>query len=107
MAGEEKRKLENRMKWVLTGGEEHWQDSKAIGREAGVEKKIEEAQLREQGTTRIKKRKVKSSQFYKRPDMRFTEARRARSKTDTTKPTWKTSSLRPPTTLTERPGMWR
>jgi len=31
VAGEEKRKLENRMKWVLTGGEEHWKDSQAIG----------------------------------------------------------------------------
>jgi len=33
VAGEEKRKLENRMKWVLTGGEEHWKDSIAIGLE--------------------------------------------------------------------------
>jgi elongation factor P hydroxylase len=68
VAGEEKRKLENRMRWVLTGGEEHWQDSKAIGREAGVQKKIEDAELRMQSTTRIKKKKGKTSHFYKRPN---------------------------------------
>ena len=85
MAGEEKRILENRMKWVLTGGEEHWKDSEAIGREAGIQKKIEDAELRMEGTTRIKKRKGKSSHFKHRPDKRFTETRRARSKTDTTK----------------------
>ena len=39
VVGEEKRRLENRMKWVLTGEEKYWQDSKAMGREAGVQKK--------------------------------------------------------------------
>ena len=32
-----------------------------------------------EGTTRIKKRKGKSSRFFKRPDKRFTEKRRALS----------------------------
>jgi len=41
--GTEKRVLENRMMWILTGEEHYWQDSKAIGREAGVKKKIEDA----------------------------------------------------------------
>ena len=36
VAGPEKRLLENRMKWVLTGEEKYWKDSNAIGREAGV-----------------------------------------------------------------------
>jgi hypothetical protein len=73
VAGEEKRILENRMKWVLTGGEEFGKDSKANGREAGVQKKIEDAQLSMQGTTRIKKKKGKGSHFYKRPDKTKTE----------------------------------
>ena len=47
--------------------------------------KKEAAQKTNVGTTRIKKKKGKSSHFFKRPDKRFTEARRARSKTDTTK----------------------
>ena len=34
--GDEKRRLENRMKWVLTGEDEHWKDSKAIGLETMV-----------------------------------------------------------------------
>ena len=34
VAGEEKRKLQNRMKWVLTGEDEHLKDSEAIGRKA-------------------------------------------------------------------------
>ena len=29
--GTEKRRLENRMMWILTGEEQYWQDSKAIG----------------------------------------------------------------------------
>ena len=39
VVGEEKRRLENRMKWVLTGSEEFGKDSKALGRETGVQKK--------------------------------------------------------------------
>jgi hypothetical protein len=31
VAGDEKRKLENRMKWVLTGDGKYWKDSEAIG----------------------------------------------------------------------------
>ena len=31
VAGDEKRVLENRMKWVLTGEERYWKDSNAIG----------------------------------------------------------------------------
>ena len=27
----QQRVLQNRMEWILTGGEEHWKDSKAIG----------------------------------------------------------------------------
>jgi hypothetical protein len=27
----EQRRLKNRMQWILTGEEEHWKDSKAIG----------------------------------------------------------------------------
>ena len=34
--GTEKRKLENRMMWILTGEEQYWQDSKAIGVESMV-----------------------------------------------------------------------
>jgi hypothetical protein len=33
VAGEERRVLENRMKWVLTGEEKFWKDSNAIGLE--------------------------------------------------------------------------
>jgi hypothetical protein len=29
--GTEKRRLENRMMWILTGEDQYWQDSKAIG----------------------------------------------------------------------------
>ena len=29
--GTEKRRLENRMMWILTGDEEYWKDSEAIG----------------------------------------------------------------------------
>jgi hypothetical protein len=67
VVGEEKRRLENRMKWVLTGEEKYWQDSKAMGREAGVMNQNEAAQKRIVGTTRIKKRKGKRSNFYHRP----------------------------------------
>ena len=56
------------MEWILTGGEEHWQDSKAIGREAAVQKQDEAAQKRMEGTTRVKKRKGKRSNFKQRPD---------------------------------------
>ena len=34
--GTEKRRLENRMMWILTGEEQYWQDSKAIGCEKMV-----------------------------------------------------------------------
>ena len=71
------------MEWILTGGEEHWQDSKALGREAGAEKKVIDAQLRMQGTTRVKKRKGKPSHLKHRPEKRFTEKRKALSNTKT------------------------
>ena len=45
----------------------------------------EAAQLRAQGM-KTAKRRNKRSNFKHRPDKSFTEARRARSKTDTTKP---------------------
>ena len=64
VTGEEKRKLENRMRWVLTGGEEHWKDSNANGREAGVQKQDENAQERMQGKRRFAKRKGKRSNFF-------------------------------------------
>ena len=35
--GTEKRRLENRMMWILTGEDQYWQDSKAIGTEAAVQ----------------------------------------------------------------------
>jgi hypothetical protein len=81
VVGEEKRRLENRMKWVLTGEENYWQDSEAIGRETGVMKQNEKAEKKMQG----KKRKGKRSKFYQRPDKTKTEKRRALSglKTDT------------------------
>jgi hypothetical protein len=41
--GTEKRRLENRMMWVLTGEEQYLNDSEAIGREAGVMKQNEAA----------------------------------------------------------------
>ena len=69
------------MEWVLTGGEEHWQDSEAIGREAGAEKKVTDAQLRMQGTTRIKKRKGKRSHFKHSRNKTMTEKRKALSNT--------------------------
>ena len=65
--GREKRVLENRMKWVLTGEDKYWKDSEAIGNEAAVEKKIEDAQLRAQGK-KTAKGKNKKGHFYKRPD---------------------------------------
>jgi hypothetical protein len=34
------------MEWILTGGEEHWKDSIAIGNEAAVDKKVTDAQRR-------------------------------------------------------------
>lgn len=83
MEGKEKRKLQNRMKWVLTGEKEFWKDSNAIGREAGVQKKIEDSKKMMEGKKRAK-RKAKGSKFFKRPDKRFTEKRRAleKSKSD-------------------------
>ena len=76
VVGEEKRRLENRMKWVLTGSEEFGKDSIAIGNETAVRKQSEKAEKKMQG---------KNSRFFKRPDKRFTEKRRALSdpKTDT------------------------
>ena len=68
------------MKWVLTGEDEHWKDSEAIGTEAAATKKIQDAQKRLEGTTRIKKRKGKSSNFYKRPDKTKTARRKALQK---------------------------
>ena len=76
--GDEKRVLENRMKWVLTGGEEHLNDSEAIGREAGVQKKKEDAQMRMLGK-RTSKRKNKRSNFKHRPDKTKTEKRKTLS----------------------------
>ena len=55
------------MEWILTGGEEHWKDSEALGREAGVAKQDEAAQLRMQGK-KTAKRRNKKGHFYKRPD---------------------------------------
>jgi hypothetical protein len=80
VVGEEKRRLENRMKWVLTGNEEFGQDSMGIGREPEIQKKITDAEKRVQG----KKRKGKSSHFKHRPDKTKTARRRAllNSKTD-------------------------
>ena len=88
------------MKWVLTGSEEFGNDSKALGREAGVMKQNEKAEKRMQG----KKRKGKRSNFYKRPDKRFTEKRRALSdlKTDT-KIDIEHILLGPLTTMKKRP----
>ena len=75
VAGDEKRVLENRMKWVLTGEEKYWKDSNAIGVETMVRKKKEDAQMRMLGK-RTTKRKNKRSNFYKRPDKSFTEKRK-------------------------------
>ena len=61
VAGEEKRVIENLMKWVLTGKEQYWQDSKAIGREALLKKKQEVVQLRKQGKKTAKRRNKKSN----------------------------------------------
>ena len=41
--GTEKRILENRMMWILTGEKQYWQDSKAIGCEAMVSQNQEAA----------------------------------------------------------------
>ena len=64
------------MEWVLTGGEEHWQDSNAIGREAGVQKQDEAAQLRMQGKKTANGR-YKKGHFRHRPDRTQTEKRKA------------------------------
>ena len=71
------------MDWILTGAEEHWKDSEAIGREAGVEKKLTDAQKRMQGTKRVAKRKGKRSHLKHRPDKRFTFKRKTLSNTKT------------------------
>ena len=34
--GNEHRRLKNRMEWILTGAEEHWKDSEALGNEVAV-----------------------------------------------------------------------
>ena len=52
-------------------------DSEAIGREAGVQNEIEDAQKKMEGTKRIKKRKGKSSNFKHRPEKTKTAKRRA------------------------------
>ena len=67
VVGEEKRRLENRMKWVLTGSEEFGKDSMAIGSEKIVQRNIQAAEKRMQGTTRIKRKKGKRSNFKHRP----------------------------------------
>ena len=41
--GTEKRRLESRMMWILTGEEKYLKDSEAIGSEVAVKKKIEDA----------------------------------------------------------------
>ena len=68
------------MNWVLTGDEKYWQDSKAIGREAGVMKQDEAAQLRKQGKKTANRRNKKSN-FKQRPDKTKTKKRRALSNT--------------------------
>ena len=70
------------MQWILTGGEEHWKDSNAIGREAGVEKKLTDAQKRTLGK-KTAKRQNKKCHFDSRKDRRFTEKRKALSNTKT------------------------
>ena len=77
--GDEKRVLENRMKWVLTVEEKYWKDSNAIGREAGVQKKIGDAQMRMLGKRRLTKRKGRGSRFKHRPDKKKTEKRKTLS----------------------------
>jgi U3 small nucleolar RNA-associated protein 14 len=63
VAKEEKRILENRMMWVLTGEDKFWKDSITIDNENAVRKQNERAHKKMAGTTRIKKRKGKSSHF--------------------------------------------
>ena len=70
--GPEKRRIENRMRWVLTGNEQFGKDSNAIGSEAMARKKKEDAQMSMLGK-RISKRKGKRSCFFKRPDKTKTE----------------------------------
>ena len=82
VVGNEHRRLKNRMEWILTGAEEHWKDSEALGREAGVEKQDEAAQKRMQGK-KTAKRRNKKGHFKHRPDKRFTEKRNALSNTKT------------------------
>ena len=62
--GTEKRRLENRMMWILTGEEQYLKDSEAIGQENVVKLQNENAKKRLQG----KKRKGKRSNFKHRPN---------------------------------------
>ena len=66
--GTEKRRLENRMMWILTGEEQYWKDSKGIGNEAAVQKQNERDQMKIDGKRKIPKRKGTRSNFYKRPN---------------------------------------
>ena len=66
--GTEKRRLENRMMWILTGDEQYLKDSEAIGLETMVKQNQEAAQKKTLGTKRIKKRKGKRRNFFKRPN---------------------------------------
>ena len=75
VVGEEKRRLENRMKWVLTGSEEFGNDSKALGREAGVMKQNERAQMMMLGKRKIAKRKGKRSHFDSRKKKTMTDTK--------------------------------
>ena len=71
------------MQWILTGGEEHWKDSNAIGNEAAVENKLTDAQKRMQGTKRVSKRKGKRSHFDTRKDRTKNEKRKTLSNAKT------------------------
>jgi len=68
--GTEKRRLENRMMWILTGEEQYLNDSEAIGREAGVQKKIEDAQKMKVGK-KTAKRKNRRYLFKQRPNRKM------------------------------------
>ena len=59
--GTEMRRLENRMKWVLTGEEQYLKDSEAIGLGTMVKQNQEAAQKKTLGTKRIKNKKSKRS----------------------------------------------
>ena len=70
------------MQWILTGEEEHWKDSEALGREAGVEKKVTDAQKRMLGK-KTAKRRNKKALLKHRPDKTQTEKRRAMALSNT------------------------